>query len=278
MIEQFRSFATRKKLDFRKVQVSHLVEALLDIQTGYGAAREAVKGNSWFAENADMCEEGTTTRQQGALDLLATSDRQTFATEGIRKLSMLRVHYEIDRLKSIAVRKQTTTGQTETLVAAAEREFLSKSTASQKDVRSIRDSCCTSITASQRKSGLGLLLMLGCSSRRLWERKLDRDNARIFCEFYEDSFKHMASIAARLQDIACEILRNSLMRNAISPAELEGDGHIFTHHFREVLPREDLQSLYESPYEWPPCRKCLRMPMVSRWSTDLLDNAVGCAP
>lgn len=52
----------------------------------------------------------------------------------------------------------------------------------------------------------------------------------------------MISIAARLQDIACEVLRNSLMRNAISPAELEEDGHIFTHPFREVLPREDLQS------------------------------------
>lgn len=51
----------------------------------------------------------------------------------------------------------------------------------------------------------------------------------------------MAGTVACLQDIACRILRDSFIRDVISPEELEQDGHIFTLHFRRHLARHELQ-------------------------------------
>ena len=106
-------------------------------------------------------------RQESAMKLVTNSDRQTFIVEGARRLYMLRVNYEIKRLELEVDREQTCHGRTEKLVAAAERKFAQLSGGSSDQIRSLRKSSRSYLALSKRANGLGILLMLGCSTRDL---------------------------------------------------------------------------------------------------------------
>jgi hypothetical protein len=87
--------------------------------------------------------------------------KKTHVTEGWRRLSILWVIYEVDRLMTNSERA----GTHESDVAYAEREFSRMSGGSEKDIRELRDISRSYVTAANQENGLGIILMLGSQSR-----------------------------------------------------------------------------------------------------------------
>jgi hypothetical protein len=87
--------------------------------------------------------------------------QKTHVTEGWRRLYMLWVVYEIDRLMLIGER----TGPGSSDVSCAEREFCRLSGESADVVRELRLASRSYLTAANREDGLGIILMLGTQSK-----------------------------------------------------------------------------------------------------------------
>jgi hypothetical protein len=85
----------------------------------------------------------------------------THATEGWRRLYMLWVIYEVDRLMFISER----TGPEKSDVASAEREFCRLSGESEEVIREIRTVSRSYVTVANREGGLGIILMLGSQTK-----------------------------------------------------------------------------------------------------------------
>jgi hypothetical protein len=92
-----------------------------------------------------------------------THERTTNITEGVRRLWLLRVTYEVDLLLDSVQQDRTDVSD----IALAEREFSRLSEESIKDVRKIREAARPYVALANRKNGLGILLMLGNQSRDL---------------------------------------------------------------------------------------------------------------
>lgn len=86
---------------------------------------------------------------------LKMCEQTTHVSEGWRRLYMLWVIYELDRLMS----KRTEPGRAE--VADAVREFCRLSGEDEEVVRKIRANSHSYVTAANRENGLGIILMLG---------------------------------------------------------------------------------------------------------------------
>lgn len=112
--------------------------------------------------------ETRTNRQQCAIARLDNIENASHTAEGRRRLRLLRIVYEIDRLQHSAQRVRTTPhGNVESDVAAAERAFSDLSGIDVNRVNTLRTSARPYINIAGQKNGLGILLMLGCQSRHL---------------------------------------------------------------------------------------------------------------
>lgn len=90
-----------------------------------------------------------------------TCDRKTNVTEGLRRLCLLRVIYEVDRLLDTTEREESDKSD----IAAAERAFSRLSGESSQAIRDLRNIGSSYLTVANRENGLGFLLMLGCQTR-----------------------------------------------------------------------------------------------------------------
>jgi hypothetical protein len=107
--------------------------------------------------------DATACRQKKVMHRFRKHERATVITEGMRRLWLLRVSYEVDRLLPSVQQKRTDKSD----IAAAEREFSRLSGEPIKDVRKLREAARPYVALANRKSGLGILLMLGSQSRDL---------------------------------------------------------------------------------------------------------------
>lgn len=90
-------------------------------------------------------------------------ERATIVTEGMRRLWLLRVSYEVDRLLPSVQHERSDKSD----IAAAEREFSRLSGETVRNVRKLRGAARPYLTLAKEKNGLGILLMLGSQSRDL---------------------------------------------------------------------------------------------------------------
>lgn len=102
-------------------------------------------------------------RQERAMQRYMVVVQQTHVTEGWRRLYMLWVIYEIDRLMTKGERAGTDGSD----VLYAEREFSRLSGGSEKVIRELRDISRSYVSAANRENGLGIILMLGAQSRAM---------------------------------------------------------------------------------------------------------------
>lgn len=105
----------------------------------------------------------TRCRQERAMQRYMVCAQKTHVNEGWRRLYMLWVVYEVDRLMTNSERVGTDMSD----VLYAEREFSRLSGGSEKDIRELRDVSRSYVTAANRKNGLGFILMLGPQSRAM---------------------------------------------------------------------------------------------------------------
>lgn len=108
-------------------------------------------------------ERGGICRQEKVMHRFRKHERSTNIIEGLRRLWLLRVSYEVDRLLLSVQQEKTDKSD----VAAAEREFSRLSGEPIKDVRKLREAARPYLTLANRENGLGILLMLGSQSRDL---------------------------------------------------------------------------------------------------------------
>jgi hypothetical protein len=102
-------------------------------------------------------------RQEKVMHRFRNHERATVVTEGMRRLWLLRVSYEVDRLLPNVQQAKTDKSD----IAAAEREFSRLSGEAIGDVRKLREAARPYLALANEKSGMGILLMLGSQSRDL---------------------------------------------------------------------------------------------------------------
>ena len=100
-------------------------------------------------------------RQERVMQHYKMCAQKTHLTEGWRRLYLIWVIYEVDRLMSSGER----IGTDKSDVAYAEREFSRLSGESEKAIRGLRDVSGSYVTAANRENGLGIVMMLGSQSR-----------------------------------------------------------------------------------------------------------------
>jgi hypothetical protein len=108
-------------------------------------------------------ETQTACRQEKVMSRFRKHERATIITESMRRLWLLRVFYEVDRLLP-RVRQER---MDKSDIAAAEREFSRLSGEPIGNIRKLREAARPYLALANRKSGLGILLMLGSQSRDL---------------------------------------------------------------------------------------------------------------
>lgn len=106
-------------------------------------------------------------RQSAILDRLSEGEQKTVELEGLRRLRLLRINYEVDRLQSDVDQQLTPKGASETLLTAAIRNFSQLSGKAEKDIRALRKRARTYEALARYPHGLGMILMLGCDTRAL---------------------------------------------------------------------------------------------------------------
>lgn len=100
-------------------------------------------------------------RQERVMQHYRMCAQKTYVTEGWRRLYLLWVIYEVDRLMSNGERVGTDMSD----VAYAESEFSRLSGENKKTIRALRDVSRSYVTAANRENGLGIIMMLGPQSR-----------------------------------------------------------------------------------------------------------------
>lgn len=106
-------------------------------------------------------------RQVAVLDRLSEGDQKTLELEGLRRLRLLRIKYEVERLQSDTDRQLTSNGASETLVAAGIRSFSELSGKAEDEIKALRKSARPYEVLARYQNGLGMILILGCDTRAL---------------------------------------------------------------------------------------------------------------
>lgn len=145
-----------------------LVRALQSLHDGRVESPEKYDGlfdGRW--DSSYTVSDTVTTRQKIAVEQYQWSDAQAQICEGMRRLDLLRIIYEIDRLRLTSERRTTSTGMLEQDITAAEREFAKRAGAEIHVVRALRKRARAYLNLASRQNGLGILLMLGSQTRKL---------------------------------------------------------------------------------------------------------------
>jgi len=106
-------------------------------------------------------------RQRYVVQRFKQTESKTRESEIERRLWLLRVEFEVQRLQPTAFCGTTPEGVSERGIPGAEREFARLSKCSRDHVQKIRRSARTYVHISGYENGLGLIYMLGAQSRRM---------------------------------------------------------------------------------------------------------------
>ncbi|KAM0714566.1 hypothetical protein Q7P37_009862 [Cladosporium fusiforme] len=170
----------------------------------------------------------TASRQKKVMQQFRTCERKTNVTEGLRRLWLLRVIYEVDRLLLTTERGRTDKSD----VAAAEREFSRLSGESPDAIRDLRNVGSSYLIVANQENGLGILLMLGCQTRDIWEHRLKEEAIKWLWKFCEARDSQVTDRAKALQLIACKLVLQGFSDHDTHPSELRLEGHVFSRHFK----------------------------------------------
>lgn len=190
-------------------------------------------------------------RQKMVIEKYHRIEEQSHYWESSRRLYMLRIVYEIDKLLVNVQRICTPAGRTETDIAAAERTFSELSEVPVARVRALRKRTRTYLEIAAHTNGLGFLLMLGTQSRDLygesytsaatypltkfsWEHRIPDTATASILQFCKQNMTRIVQAAERLQPIACEMLKTQFIECGVPPSELFEDGNLFSQHFRAL--------------------------------------------
>ncbi|KAK4551685.1 hypothetical protein LTR86_010972 [Recurvomyces mirabilis] len=229
-------------------------EALGRLQQGSSLSLEVYtlppNQEKFFLDAPTPSVSGSRNRQNSVMEKYNESEQQSHFWESIRRLSLLWVVYEIERLQPVAQRNKTVAGRTEPLVAAAERKFSELSDVPVERVRDLRKRARIYLDVAKQTNGLGMLLMLGTQSRDLWvhlvlhatllwltniswENRITDTAAPLIWEFCKEQMDCVVRTAEIFQPIACKMLKWQFAHCDIDPAELQRDGHLFFQHFKQ---------------------------------------------
>ncbi|GIZ48188.1 hypothetical protein CKM354_001125900 [Cercospora kikuchii] len=206
-----------------------LVQAVKDLESGMDISPEAYSG-SYDRSDDTTPTEPIPNRQRCTIARLNNIEKTSRTAEGKRRLSLLRIEYEVDRLLPSAQRMRTSSGNIESDIVAAEREFSQLSGIDTTRVNALRKLARPYIHISRRENGLGLLLMLGSQSRHLWKSFSELAFSWLW-QFCEEHLQHILAKAQNLQMTACRMVQSDFINSGVEPNELRGDGHIFAKHF-----------------------------------------------
>lgn len=157
-------FSVRGQDDQRLEKVNFL-SALEYLWNGCNISPDVYKapcGGTW------SCSSPWSNRHKGVMEQYDQVEEQSHYCESSRRLCMLRVVYELEKLLLHVHRAQRPTGRRETDMAAAERAFSELSGVPIKRVRTLRKRARTYSKIAAQRNGLGILLMLGTQSRDLY--------------------------------------------------------------------------------------------------------------
>lgn len=148
-----------------KPDVERLLQAVKNLELGMDTSPESYSGPS---DRSGGTTPFAANRQQLAVANVDNTEKTSYTAEGKRRLGLLRIVYEIERLRDSTQRvNRTPSGRIESDVAAAERAFSDLSGADATRVNVLRMAARSYVNIANRKNGLGLLLMLGSQSRHL---------------------------------------------------------------------------------------------------------------
>jgi len=165
-------FLADKFSNDRRPETKSFSEALGRLKSGSSIALEAYtvppnQETSSF-DLATRTASGNQTRQKSVMERYDRAEQQSHFWESSRRLSLLWVVYEIERLQPVAHRKQTPAGRRETPVTAAERKFSELSDGPVERARDLRKRARVYLDIATQTNGLGMLLVLGTQSRDLY--------------------------------------------------------------------------------------------------------------
>lgn len=106
-------------------------------------------------------------RQKLAVGHYLWCEKNTTTFEGWRRLGLLCISYEIERLLQTVEREATSTLHTESDVAAAERKFAELSGSRAESIKEMHKRARRYDRWASKENGLGILLMLGTQTRTL---------------------------------------------------------------------------------------------------------------
>lgn len=146
--------------------VHAIAQALATIRSQLKISPAQYQNLVWEAEGADMTGRSPVapdamSREHRVMQRHIQIERKSDAVEGIRRLSLLWVVYEVSRLQLEAERQDAGRRSVESDVAAAERVFSERSGADAKYIRHLRNSCRRYLDIATYTNGLGMILLLG---------------------------------------------------------------------------------------------------------------------
>jgi hypothetical protein len=137
--------------------VPSLRKALLSVEAGHKVKLDRYKDSTPKITHAAI------ERHERVIQQFRACEDSTHVSEGVRRLWLLRISYEVDRLLPHVELEQTEKSD----IAAAEREFARLSHEDPKAVRSLRKIGHKYTVMASRDNGLGFLLMLGNQTRNV---------------------------------------------------------------------------------------------------------------
>nr|POE76181.1 hypothetical protein CFP56_59661 [Quercus suber] len=158
----------RKRRQIHLVERSPVKRALASIvgcsQLSHGL-EDLVHEGGQFRKNISVTSE---VQAKKAIQKFAEAAQHGIMTQSVRRLALLHISYEIDRLQNTGDRRMTANCAVGNEIAAAERQFaeISESTAAR--VRSLRRSSHLCEIAAGLEDGLGWILLLRDDSNRLY--------------------------------------------------------------------------------------------------------------
>lgn len=150
-------FKSKTYTDGRKCtdMIPALRKTLLGLESGYKIEPERFNVSSTRSDCLGL------QRQEKVIREFRTLESQSHVTESQRRLWLLRISYEIDRLLPLVELRRNEKSD----IAAAEREFARLSHEDPKSIRNLRKIGHKYTVIADREHGLGFLLLLGCQTR-----------------------------------------------------------------------------------------------------------------
>jgi hypothetical protein len=144
--------------------IPSLKKVLLDLEAGF-----AVKPKDYRLSAPESNVHGLT-RQAEVVRHLKTLEAESHVVAGKRRLWLLRLCYEVDRLlPNVVVEKDEKSD-----IAAAEREFAQLSGEGRENIRTFRTNAHKYTIVANWENGLGFLLLLGTQTKWMWVSSLCR--------------------------------------------------------------------------------------------------------